>query len=88
MIDIDDSNMCAAISPEGDELVIVAQNFEGTREDTIDLSVFNGADTAELYRTTDTESCQLTETQDVTDGVLDVILPGNSVSTYVIKASD
>lgn len=88
MIDIRDSNMCAAISPAGDELVIVAQNFEGERADTIDLNEFAGADTAELYRTSDTESCELAETQDVTDGVLDVTLPYNSVSTYVIKASD
>ena len=59
MIEIDDSNMCAAISPQGDELVIVAQNFG-----------------------------ELAEVQDVTDGVLDVTLPWNSVSTYVIKAAD
>ncbi|KLU68348.1 MAG: hypothetical protein RHS_5822 [Robinsoniella sp. RHS] len=75
MIDIQEGNMCAAISPEGDELVIVAQNFDGERNTTVDLSAFPGAAAAELYRTSDSESCQLTETQDVTDGVLDMTLP-------------
>ena len=88
MIDIQDSNMCAAISPEGDELVIVAQNFDGEKNTSVDLSAFNTAATAELYRTSDSESCQLAETQDVTDGVLDVTLPSNSVSTYIIRAND
>ena len=88
MIDIADSNMCAAISPSGDELVIVAQNFGDDRETTVDLSAFPGAETAELYRTSDAESCELVETQDVTDKVLDVTLPYNSVSTWVIKAND
>ena len=88
MIDIQEGNMCAAISPEGDELVIVAQNFDGERNTTVDLSAFPGAAAAELYRTSDSESCQLTETQDVTDGVLDMTLPSNSVSTYVIRAND
>ena len=88
MIDIADSNMCAAVSPSGDELVIVAQNFGGDRETTVDLSAFPGAETAELYRTSDTESCKLVETQDVTDKVLDVTIPYNSVSTWVIRAND
>ena len=88
MIDIADSNMCAAISPSGDELVIVAQNFGGDRQTTLDLNAFPGAETAELYRTSDTESCELVETQDVTDKVLDVTLPYNTVSTWVITAED
>lgn len=88
MIDIADSNMCAAISPSGDELVIVAQNFGDDRNTTVDLSAFPGAETAELYRTSDSESCELVETQDVTDKVLDVTLPYNSVSTWVIRAND
>ena len=88
MIDIADSNMCAAISPSGDELVIVAQNFGGDRETTLDLSAFPGAEKAELYRTSDTESCELVETQDVTDKVLDVTLPYNTVSTWVVTAED
>ena len=88
MIDIADSNMCAAISPSEDELVIVAQNFGDDRDTTVDLSAFPGAETAELYRTSDAESCELVETQDVTDKVLDVTLPYNSVSTWVIRADD
>lgn len=88
MIDIQDSNMCAAISPDGDELVIVAQNFEGERNTTVDLSAFKNAEAAELYRTSDSESCQLAETQDVVDGILDVTLPSNSVSTYIIRSND
>ena len=39
-------------------------------------------------RFTDTESCELVETQDVSDLVLDVTLPGNSVTTYVIRGKE
>lgn len=88
MVDVGDENMCAAVSPSGDELVLVAQNFDGERQTTLDLGLLPGAETAEVYRTSDTESCELVETQDVTDKVLDVTLPQNSVSTYVIRAND
>ncbi len=86
MIEIGDSNMCAAISPDGKELVIVAQNFSGSRNTTVDLSAFENLQTAEVYRTSDEENCELVDTQDVSSGTLQVALPGNSVSTFVIKA--
>ena len=38
MIDIDDDNMCAAIAPDGSELVIVAQNFGSDRTTTVAVS--------------------------------------------------
>lgn len=84
MIDIGDSNMCAAVSPDGSELVIVAQNFSGDRSTTVDLSAFQNLGEAKLYRTSDKENCELIEAKNVTGGVLDVTLPANSVSTYVI----
>lgn len=88
MIDIEDPDMCAAISPSGDELVVVVQNFQGDRETTLDLEELPGAQTAEVYRTSDAESCELVETQDVSDKVLDVSLPYQSVTTYVIRSKD
>lgn len=88
MIDIEDNNMCAALSPDGTELVIVAQNFGGDRSVSVDLSKVCGAAEAQVYRTSDAESCELVETQDVTDGILDMNLPQNSVSTFVLGAAD
>ncbi len=88
MIEIADSNMCAAASPNGEELVIVAQNFGSDRETAVSLRNVPGASAAEVYRTSDTESCELVETQDVSDLVLDVTLPGNSVTTYVIRGKE
>ena len=88
MIEIEDSNMCAAVSPNGEELVIVAQNFGSDRETAVSLRNVPGASAAEVYRTSDTESCELVETQDVSDLVLDVTLPGNSVTTYVIRGKE
>lgn len=88
MIDIDDGNMCAAIAPDGSELVVVAQNFGDDRNTTVDLSMFDGAASAEVYQTSDTKSCEKIEEQDVADGVLDVSLPSKSVTTYVVKAAD
>lgn len=84
MIDVSDENMCAAVSPDGKELVIVAQCFSGNRNTTVDLSAFQNRKAAKVYRTSDEENCELVETQDVTDGVLKVSLPENSVATYVI----
>lgn len=86
MIDVGDSNMCAAISPDGKELVIVAQNFSKARKTTLDLSAFKNIGEVKLYRTSDTEDCKEVENAGVADGVLSVELPANSVSTYVIKA--
>ncbi len=86
MIDIGDSNMCAAVSPDGSELVIVAQNFSGDRSTTVDLSAFWDRGEARLYRTSDKENCELVDTQTVAEGILNVTLPANSVSTYVIEA--
>ncbi len=85
MIDIGDSNMCAALSPDGTELVIVAQNFSGERRTTVDLSAFQELGEAELYRTSDTENCKYVGKQNVEGGILDVSLPENSVSTFVIS---
>lgn len=87
MIEIGDGNMCAAVSPNRDELVIVAQNFEdGTRDTSIDLSQFPGAADVKLFRTTsgDSENCTEVETAPISEGVLGVSLPEWSVSTYVI----
>lgn len=85
MIDIGDNDMCAAISPDGKELVIVANNFSTERNTTVDLTKFDKAGNAKVYRTSDDYSCELVETQDVSDKILDVTLPSNSVSTYVIE---
>ncbi len=86
MIDIGDNNMCAAVSPDGSELVIVAQNFSGERHTTVDLSAFQDRGSAHVYRTSDQENCELVGTQSVENGILDVTLPTNSISTYVIQA--
>ena len=84
---VEDGNMCAAIAPDGSELVIVAQNFGNARSATVDLGKFTGIKTAEIYRTSDRENCQkMAYPQDVSDHVLDVDLPKNSVTTYVMKA--
>lgn len=85
MIDIGDDNMCAALSPDGTELVIVAQNFSGERSTTVDLSAFQERGEAKVYRTSDEKNCELVDTQNVADGILNVTLPANSVSTYVIE---
>ena len=86
MIDIGDSNMCAAVSPDGKELVIVAQNFAKERSTTIDLSAFTNIGVAETYRTSDTENCKAIGAASIKDGILTAKLPANSVSTYVIHA--
>ncbi|MDD3277304.1 MAG: glycoside hydrolase [Lachnospiraceae bacterium] len=88
MIEISDGNMCAAISPAGDELVVVAQNFGGDRETAVNLSRFPGASSAEIYRTSDSESCELVDTQEVAEGRIKLTLPGNSVSTVVVRTQN
>ncbi len=87
MIEVGDSNMCAAVSPTGDELVIVAQNFGSERNVSLDLSKFSGDMTAEVFRTSDTENCESVDVQDVSDTTLEMTLPTNSVSTAVVRAN-
>ena len=54
MVEIGDGDMCAAVSPDRSELVIVVQNFSGdTRDTTIDLSAFPNASGVRLFRTSD-----------------------------------
>ena len=84
MIDIGDDNMCAALSPDGKELVIVAQNFGSDRTTTVDLGKFNKRGIAVCYRTSQKENCEEVSTEDVSGGILNVTLPEYSVSTYVI----
>ena len=88
MIDVADGNMCAALAPDGSELVIVAQNFGDSRKTTVDLGKFTDLGTADSYRTSDNENCEKVDSQDVRGHVLEVELPKNSVTTYVIKAQD
>lgn len=84
MIEVGDGNMCAAVSPNRSELVIVAQNFGGnTRETSIDLGRFPNAADVKLYRTTSAESCEEIKTS-LSGNVLNVSLPDYSVSTFVI----
>ncbi len=89
MIDVADGNICAAIAPDGSELVIVAQNFGNARSTTLDLGKFTNLDTVVMYRTSGREDClKMPYNQDVSDSVLDVDLPKNSVTTYVITAKE
>lgn len=84
MIDIGDDNMCAALSPDGSELVIVAQNFGTKRSTTVDLTDFAKAGTAVCYQTSDEANCEEVSREDVSGGILHMTLPEYSVSTYVI----
>ena len=88
MIDIGNSNMVAAVSPNGDELVIVANNSGAAQQQYLDLSAFPGAVKAEMYRTTDSESCELVNTLTVSGNVLPVELAQGSVTTFVITGKD
>lgn len=89
MVEIGDGNMCAAISPDKQVLVIVAQNFTtGTRETSVDLNMLPNGSDVKLYRTSDSENCRLIQEETLERRVLPVSLPGNSVSTYVITAKD
>ena len=88
MIDIGNSNMVAAVSPNGDELVIVANNSGAAQQQYLDLSAFPGAAKAEMHRTTDSESCELVNTLTVSGNVLPVELAQGSVTTFVITGKD
>lgn len=86
MIDIGDDDMCAAVSPDRKELVIVAQYFgNGSRNTSIDLSRFPNATDVKLYRTTSSGDDNCSEKDaSLSGGMLNVSLPEWSVSTYVI----
>ena len=74
--------------PQRDELVIVANNSGAAQQQYLDLSAFPGAVKAEMYRTTDSESCELVNTLTVSGNVLPVELAQGSVTTFVITGKD
>lgn len=102
LVEIGDSNMVAAVSPDKKELVIVAQNNTGEeRPVNLNLTRFTGADKVELYRTSNeetgtvqnnttgdtTECCSKVDAVSLEDGSVVSTLPANSISTFVITNS-
>lgn len=88
LIDIGDKNMVAALSPEGRELVIVANNLGDRRDIAIDVSALPKAARAAVYLTDAAHGCELAEDLTVTDGALKAALPEKSVTTFVVKGEN
>lgn len=85
MIEAGDADTAAAISPDRSELVIVCSNNGGeTRQQWLDLSLFEGIAKVEAYRTSDELDCEPIEAN-ISGELLAAELPARSVTTYVIK---
>ncbi len=89
IIDVGSDNALAAISPDKKEIVIVSTNASNAAEDTtFYLSAVSGINNVEVYRTSATESITKLADATVTSGqFLNVTLPANSITTYVVKGS-
>ncbi|WP_303834350.1 discoidin domain-containing protein [Ruminococcus flavefaciens] len=81
------SNNClAALDTKNDKLVIVATNDgSGSKQLVFDLSQFSSVGTsAQIIRTSNTESWKDVGKANVSGGVLDVTLPAQSITTFII----
>lgn len=80
------NDILAAISPSGDEVVVVMLNTgEAEKEMVIDLSLLNHTDAAaKLYVTNSQLDCQRKNDVDVVDGILSYRMGGLEIATFVI----
>jgi len=86
VIEIGDANMTAALSPNRDELVIVASNSGATPvQKYVDLSNLQNIEEIEAYRTSDEENCESINVSVSSNDELSVSSPAASVTTFVIK---
>ena len=90
LVGINGSAEVAAISPDGQELVIVATNNNDSSADVRDYVISGAANLshAEVYRTSGTEDLQRLADINITSGdQFSATLPARSITTFVIKAS-
>lgn len=81
------NDILAAISPDGDKVVVVMLNT-GTSQKTVsvDLSLLNKVDAkAQLYVTNSTRDCQRMADVEVYDGRLDYTMGGQEISTLIFS---
>lgn len=89
IIDVDNENALAALSPDGKEIVLVAQNVGTEAKDySFILDKVSGTTGVKAYRTSSTESIDEVDSFSVEDGVLQAILPANSITTFVIDIKE
>ncbi len=86
IIDADHEDVMAAMSPEG-QLVVVVKNFtDDPKETTLDLSAFDDhANVAQVYQTSNTQSTEPMEDVKIKDSMMIISLPKQSLTTYVIE---
>ncbi|MDR3597373.1 glycoside hydrolase [Clostridium sp.] len=88
IIDANNSDVVAAIDPDGQKLVLVTRNTSTSDEPlSVDLSRFNTTNaTIKAYRTTGEESlADVSSGVSITNGNLTDTLPAKSMVTYVIS---
>ena len=86
IINTDSGNTLAAVSPEGDKVVVVALNLEeNSHKANISLNGFGKpGKKAKVYRTSATEDCAELKDAKISSGRIATTLVPMSITTYVI----
>ena len=86
LIETNQKNVLAAISPSGKELVVALLNRgKGSQDFNIDLNKAGKVNSISCWRTSETEDCLHIASPKVKKGVLSTQCPGQSVTTFRLQ---
>ena len=85
IIDTDNDDVVAAMSPEGDEIVVVVQNNSEKDSDFSFILDKTTANNIKAYRTSDTENLDEVSDFDLDENIINASIPANSIETFVIS---
>ena len=83
IIDTDNDDVVAAMSPEGDEIVVVVQNNSEKDSDFSFILDKTTANNIKAYRTSDTENLDEVSDFDLDENIINASIPANSIEAFV-----
>lgn len=85
IIDTDNDDVVAAMSPDGDEIVVVVQNNSAKDSDFSFILDKTTANNIKAYRTSDTENLDEVSDFNLDENIINASIPANSIETFVIS---
>lgn len=85
IIDTDNDDVVAAMSPDGEEIVVVVQNNSEKDNDFSFILDKTNANDIKAYRTSSSESLDEVSDFTVEENIINASIPANSIETFVIS---
>ena len=85
IIDTDSDDVVAAMSPDGEEIVVVVQNNSAKDSDFSFVLDKTNANSIKAYRTSSTESLDEVSDFSLDENIINASIPANSIETFVIS---